>query len=170
MRQAQDSTPVLWLQTQSAVSSIQHCFPRESAVGSNRTWWPDRGSNGVGMGRISFFGKSLNPRDNSGIYHTGLLWWWNESQSAIAIIATTTTTTRHLLSPCYKPDNSEHFVIQLIITTTLYDRSHYSVVVIIITDFWIDGSLTTHNNFALLPKIIHKGLNTQRWGEKEKQQ
>lgn len=125
MRQAQDSTPVLWLQTQSAVSSIQHCFPRESAVGSNRTWWPDRGSNGVGMGRISFFGKSLNPRDNSGIYHTGLLWWWNESQSAIAIIATTTTTTRHLLSPCYKPDNSEHFVIQLIITTTLYDRSHY---------------------------------------------
>lgn len=124
MRQAQDSTPVLWLQTQSAVSSIQHCFPRESAVGSNRTWWPDRGSNGVGMGRISFFGKSLNPRDNSGIYHTGLLWWWNESQSAIAIIATTTTT-RHLLSPCYKPDNSEYFMIQLIITTTLYDRSHY---------------------------------------------
>lgn len=42
------------------------------------------------------------------------------------------------------------------------------VVVIIITDFWIEVSI--HNYFALLPKIIHKGLNTQRGGEKKKKQ
>lgn len=52
----------------------------------------------------------------------------------------------------------------------MIDSAIFVVVVIIITDFWIEGSLTPHNYFALLPKIIHEGLNTQRGREKEKKQ
>ena len=146
----------------SAVSNIQLCFPCETTAGSSGTGWLDRGSHRVGWGRTSLFGKIRKPMDHSRAYHRGLWWWLHQSHSAQNCVWLVTEAERVSCCPCggwcfYWGGNGGYFCC-----CCCYYYYYY---------YWLldkQGNLSTHNCFSFLPRIRHKGLNIQRWGEQEK--